>query len=238
MGWSSRYWRLAAAWVSAWVLMLAAGAALANDVPDTLQQRIAACTSCHGKHGEGGDNGFNPRLAGKPALYLYHQLLNFRAGRRHYPMMRHMVSGLPDAYLHEIARYFASMHPSWPTPEPSSMPASVLNKGERLVRHGDPARKVPACQACHGKRLTGLEPAIPPLVGLPKNYIRNQLGAWRGGSRHAMAPDCMAKVASRLTPREITAVAAWLSSQPAPANLEPAPAGSLKLPLQCGGMQQ
>ena len=47
--------------------VLCAAPAMAADspaVPDTLVQRIAACTSCHGVHGEGGDNGFNPRLAG------------------------------------------------------------------------------------------------------------------------------------------------------------------------------
>lgn len=235
MVWSGgKCWRLAGAWMLAWAM--ATGVACARDIPDTLQQRVAACTSCHGKHGQGGDNGFNPRLAGKPVAYLYHQLLNFREGRRHYPMMQHMVTGLPEAYLREIAEYFAGQKPAWPQPEPSSLPQAVLQKGRDLVMHGDPAREVPACAACHGKRLTGLQPAIPPLIGLPAAYITNQLGAWRGGSRHAMAPDCMAKVASRLTPQQITAVAAWLSSQPAPDDTHPAPAGSLRLPLKCGGM--
>src|SRR5699024_9105600 len=233
MVWSGKCWRLVAAWMLTWAM--AGGVACAGDVPDTLQQRIAACTSCHGKHGQGGDNGFNPRLAGKPAPYLYHQLLNFREGRRHYPMMQHMVARLPEAYLREIAEYFAGQTPTWPPPEPSRLPRAVLQKGRDLAMHGDPARKIPACAACHGKRLTGLQPAIPPLIGLPAAYITNQLGAWRGGSRHAMAPDCMAKVASRLTPRQITAVAAWLSSQPAPDDTRPAAAGSLRLPLKCGG---
>jgi cytochrome c553 len=217
-------------------LLIAAFPAFAGDIPNTLAQRIKACTSCHGKYGQGGDNGFNPRLAGKPALYLYHQMVNFRVGRRHYPMMHHMVASLPNAYLREIADYFAAQHPVWPQPTASSMPAAVLARGRKLVKNGDKARRVPACTACHGKRLTGRAPAIPPLIGLPKDYISNQLGAWRNGQRQAMAPDCMAKVASRLTPREIAAVAAWLSSQPAPDDRQPAAAGSLRLTLKCGGM--
>ncbi len=232
----SRRWRLMVAGVSVLAFAAMTAAASAQTIPDTLQQRIKACTSCHGKHGQGGDNGFNPRLAGKPSLYLYHQLLNFRDGRRHYPIMQHMVTGLPDPYLHEIADYFAAQTPDWPAPVPSPLPAVVLQHGHDVVAHGDKARKVPACMACHGKRLMGMEPAIPPLLGLPKDYIRNQLGAWRGGTRHAIAPDCMAKVASRLTPGEITAVAAWLSSQPVPDHTKPAAAGSWKLPLKCGGM--
>lgn len=233
-----RRWPGVATALSMLALLVVASVAAAQDIPDTLQQRVKACTSCHGEHGQGGDNGFNPRLAGKPAVYLYHQLLNFREGRRHYPMMEHMVAGLPDAYLREIADYFAAQVPAWPAPEPSALPASVLQQGQDLVTHGNKARKVPACMACHGKRLTGMEPAIPPLVGLPKDYIGNQLGAWRGGTRHAMAPDCMAKVASRLTPVEIAAVAAWLSTQPVPSDPTPAPADSWKLPIECGGMTQ
>ncbi|HEX7341092.1 MAG TPA: c-type cytochrome [Rhodanobacteraceae bacterium] len=237
MSWSDRRWRLAMAGATVLAWGLVVGTAFAQ-VPNTLQQRIAACTSCHGKHGQGGHNGFNPRLAGKPALYLYHQLLDFRAGRRHYPMMQHMVRDMPDAYLREIANYFAAQVPVWPAPPPSVMPAAFLRRGQELVEHGDQARKVPACTACHGKRLMGLDLAIPPLLGLPKDYISNQLGAWRGGTRHAMAPDCMATVAARLTPQEVAALAAWLSSQPMPADVKPAPAGSLKLPLKCGDMPQ
>jgi cytochrome c553 len=39
---------------------------------------VAACTLCHGKEGVAGTDGYYPRIAGKPAGYLYQQLLNFR----------------------------------------------------------------------------------------------------------------------------------------------------------------
>lgn len=223
---------LALAWASV------AGTPDTVQVPDTLAQRMAACSSCHGKHGQGGGDGFNPRLAGKPTLYLYHQLLNFREGRRSYPMMQHMVTGLSDTYLHEMAAHFSALNPPYEVPATSPYPASVLALGRKLAEHGDAERKVPACQACHGKRLTGLEPAIPALLGLPRDYINNQFGAWRNGSRKTQAPDCMAKVASRLSGREISALAAWLSSQPMPEDAQPAPAGSLDLPLECGSMEK
>jgi cytochrome c553 len=54
-------------------------------VPDTLQQRIAACTACHGVHGEGTPgSGYFPRLAGKPAAYLARQMQDFQNGLRKY----------------------------------------------------------------------------------------------------------------------------------------------------------
>jgi cytochrome c553 len=83
-----------------------------------------------------------------------------------------------------------------------------------------------------------MQPAIPGLVGLHADYISAQLGAWRAGSRHAKAPDCMQQIATRLTDDDVTSVAAWLSTQTAPANPVPAPAGSRKLPLACGSEPQ
>jgi cytochrome c553 len=73
-------------------------------------------------------------------------------------------------------------------------------------------------------------------VGLYPPYISAQLGAWKDNKRHAMAPDCMHDVAQRLTPADIAAITAWLVAQPVPANLAPAPQGSLTLPLECGGL--
>ena len=66
----------------------AAGAAApAEKAPDTMQARVLGCAACHGAQGEGTSNDYYPRLAGKPAGYLYNQLLAFRDGRRKYPPM-------------------------------------------------------------------------------------------------------------------------------------------------------
>ncbi len=102
------------------------------------------------------------------------------------------------------------------------------------MAQGDPARGVPACSGCHGPTLTGMEPAIPGLVGLHPSYISAQLGAFRYGTRTAPAPDCMQLVAASLTESDVTAVAAWLASRPVPADPSPVPHGSLAMPLACG----
>lgn len=205
-------------------------------VPDTLAQRMLACSLCHGEKGEGLlKNEYHPRLAGKPTLYIYNQLANFRDKRREYPIMNYMVAFLSDAYLIEIAEYYSKLQPPFPPPTTRAS-AAEMALGGKLVVDGDPARKLPSCISCHGKALTGLEPAIPGLVGLYPPYISAQLGAWKDNKRHAMAPDCMHDVAQLLTPADIGAITAWLVAQPVPANLQPAPAGSLKLPLECGGL--
>ncbi|MGF6598781.1 cytochrome c553 [Paraburkholderia sp. GAS448] len=208
----------------------------AEQAPDTMQARVLACAACHGAHGEGTDNDYFPRLSGKPAGYLYNQLLAFRDGRRKYPPMNYLLAYLPDAYLKKIADHFAAERPPFPQPATPTVDAATLALGQTLVTHGDPARTIPACASCHGGALTGMEPAIPGLLGLHANYLSAQLGAWRYGTRSAAAPDCMKTVATRLNERDITAVAAWLASQQAPANPSPAAAGSLKMPLECGSV--
>ena len=80
-----------------------AAADAGTEFADTLAQRLVACSFCHGKQGEGHrENEYYPRIAGKPAEYLYRQLVNFRDGRRTYPQMVYMSRHLSDEYLREI----------------------------------------------------------------------------------------------------------------------------------------
>ena len=211
--------------------------AQAPKVPNTLEQRVLACAICHGKQGEGiQKNEYYPRLAGKPAGYLYNQLVNFRERRRDVPIMTYMVAFLSDPYLREMAEYYANLRPPYPAPA-TGAPKALLARGEALVTKGDPSRDIPACAACHGNALTGMEPAIPAIVGLHRDYVAGQMGSWKVGRRKSEAPDCMAQIASRLTPEDIAAVNAWLAAQRVAPDARPAPAGSLKLPLECGGVQ-
>jgi cytochrome c553 len=214
---------------------LASDGAAAAQPPDTVAQRVLACTGCHGAQGRATTDGYYPRIAGKPADYLYNQLVNFRDGRRSVPSMSWMVDLLPEAYLREIAAHFAAQHLPYPPPLPPAASPAALERGRRLVVDGDPARSLPACGACHGDAMLGVLPAIPGLLGLPRDYLNAQLGAWRNGTRRATAPDCMATIARRLAPEDVAAVTAWLAAQPVPAPGMPAPASTVKRPLDCGG---
>jgi cytochrome c553 len=224
------------AWFCCAVLPLGAGAAWAQQpaVPDTMPQRMLACAGCHGKEGRATNQGYFPRIAGKPAGYLYNQLVNFREGRRGYPPMAYLVEHLSDAYLQEIASHFATLDLPYPPPQTRGADPALLRRGEALARRGDAARGLPACVACHGEALTGALPAFPGLLGLPRDYVVSQFGSWRTGQRKTRAPDCMAAITERLAPEDIQAVSTWLSSQPLPANTRPATTLAMPLPLDCG----
>jgi cytochrome c553 len=119
---------------------------MADAVPvfeDTMAQRTKACTGCRGEQGRAWPDGYYPRLAGKPAGYLYNQLLNIRDGWRHYQPMASMLKPLSDVYLMEMAQYFSRLQVAYPAPAPTVAPKDVLARGHTLVTQGDPGREIP-----------------------------------------------------------------------------------------------
>lgn len=201
---------------------------------DSIAERTRPCTACHGKEGRATAEGYFPRIAGKPEGYLFNQLVNFRDGRRQNAAMIYLVQHMTDSYLHEIAHHFSSLDLPYPPPQLPSGSAEAIKRGETLVLHGDATKKIPSCVECHGVALTGVTPAMPGLLGLPRDYVVGQFGAWRSGQRKAAAPDCMAQITKQLTPDDIGAIANWLASRPLPFNPKPAASIALPLPLECG----
>lgn len=211
-------------------------ASAARAVPDTMAQRAQACTACHGEQGRSRPDGYVPRLAGKPAGYLLEQLRAFREGRRQHGTMARLLEHLDEPMLRELAGHFAGQ--SVPYPAPASLPpqGAAAQRAERLVRAGDAQQKLPACASCHGAALTGVAPYVPGLLGLPRDYLQGQIGAWRNGLRHARGPDCMAQVARALPLADVALVSQWLAAQPVPAQGAAATTQPARWPLDCGSV--
>ena len=202
------------------LLMFLGIAAIANAhggtpviVPDTMTERVRACTICHSAEGKAGRDAYYPRIAGKPHRYLFNQLRNFRDARRYYQPMAILLENMSDEYLLEIAQYFSSLQLPYPAPEQIDMRPEEIKLAERLVYSGKPEQDIPACSTCHGDSLMGVEPAIPGLLGLSRAYITAQLSGWRnGGIMRSQTSDCMSDIAQQLTDEEVNAVAKWLAS--------------------------
>jgi cytochrome c553 len=150
--------------------------------------------------------------------------------------MTRLLAQQTDAYLQEMAGHFAALDLPYAAVPTAAAPADLLTRGQALAQQGDAARKLPACSACHGTALTGVQPATPGLLGLPRDYLIAQLGAWQTLQRRALAPDCMAQIAQRLTPADVGAVAAWLAAQPMPALPHAAASAPVPTPMPCGSV--
>ena len=201
--------------------------------------RLAACAACHGERGEGVQGAeYYPHLAGKPAGYLFEQLKGFRDGRRVSTQMAWYVRFADDAFLQQIADYYASLPPRTRGADTGATQLTEERRrvAQNLVEHGDPAHDVPACSACHGANLAGLEPGVPALLGLPVDYVIAQFGAWREGVRNGAPPDCMHDVAGKIPADDIRAIAVYLSQQSNVDGVRPSPRGSFMPPRACGSL--
>jgi len=137
-GWSSgrtggqgaviRLWRLATVFFCIAASSQLALAQMAEKPPDTMAARTLACAPCHGAQGQGTKDVYFPRLAGKPAGYLYNQLEAFKDGRRHYPPMK-LPAGVPARPVPDgncaTLRRAASDERATPDPEREPRPAAA-----------------------------------------------------------------------------------------------------------------
>lgn len=172
----------------------------------------APCTACHGADGAGNNAGGFPRLAGLDADYLFKQMVDMNAGKRTSPVMQPNIDNFDEQQLRDLAAYYAGM-PVPKTSTATSVDASVMAMGSKLVNEGDWDNYVPPCSTCHGPGNHGVGHVFPAIAGQHPNYIRSQLQAWQNNQRNNDPNQLMTAIAERLSQEQIDAVAAYLGSQ-------------------------
>jgi cytochrome c553 len=155
------------------------------------------CSACHGDAGVPQDPQF-PELADQSAAAIYKELRDYKSGARVSPFMTPIVQPLSDSQMIEAAAYFSTDHvfgalgPRWEMPDPQAA---------ALVKSGDPARELPACDACHAPGVGGpIE--TPTLNGQSQVYLLGQLQAFASGARRNDEYGRMRAVARKLNADE------------------------------------
>ena len=208
------------------------------DTPDTaagtesaqstfsLQDTLATCTACHGADGNSPAAAF-PKLAGQNSRYLVQQMQAIqcadltveeqKASRcmpRSVPTMAGLLTGLTTAELTAIANVYTEAKTTTGQADPD-----LVVLGESIYRGGISDKGVAACAGCHapdgaGNALAG----FPALAGQHAEYIAAQLIAYRAAADGDPAgrdsdgeTQMMRTIASRLSDREIEAVASFAS---------------------------
>lgn len=164
----------------------------------------ATCSACHGQEGVS-ENAQFPTLAGQSAPAIYKELRDYKSGARSSPIMTPFVQNLTDAQMIDLAAYFsgnrafASLGTRWPLPDAHA---------RALIVDGDPARNLPACDACHRPGAGG--PIETPILnGQHQEYLLLELGVFSSGARRNDIYGRMRDVAGKLRPGEQAAVAAY-----------------------------
>jgi len=187
-------------------LAMSFGASAAGDV-EAGKAASATCAACHGADGNSMVANF-PKLAGQGAKYLVKQINDIKSGARPVLEMTGLLDALSSQDIENLAAYFQSQKSS-----PGQAKKELVEKGEVLYRMGNPATKVAACTACHGPAGAGVDLAVfPGLAGQHADYIASQLKKFRNGERNNDGDTRMMRsVASRLSDKEIEAVASYIS---------------------------
>ena len=188
---------------------------------------VLACATCHGERGEGGPA--FPPLAGNGASYLLGQLNHFANGSREQPVMHPIAKGLNAQQRADVAAFYAGLpHPQSPVTQRQA-PATPQQAGAWLVQRGRWSDGIPACAQCHGPDGLGVGEHFPAISGLNAAYMQNQISAWQAGKRPPGPLQLMSTVAQKITPDDITAVAAYYArlhggAAATPTAVNPAPA--------------
>ena len=166
-----------------------------------------ACAACHGQRGIASDPQ-NPNLAGQSAVAIYKQMNDYKSGSRAHDIMTGIAQALEDKDIVAASAHFAAS--ARLALDPTT--AQVVDPDiVRLVERGDPARGLPACNACHGANAGGpIE--TPTLSHQNKEYLARQLHAFKDGSRKNDIYTRMRSVAVKLTDREIDKLATFYAT--------------------------
>ena len=176
-------------------------------------QQIASqvCAGCHNADGNSTIPA-NPILAGQHAEYITKQLINFKArdnmpAERNSPVMAAMVAPLSSDDMKNLGAYYTSQNP-----KPGvAKDKKLAEQGETIYRGGNIESGVPAGAGCHSPNGVGIPPFYPRLAGQHAEYTVAQLRAFRTEQRANDVNSVMRGIVTRMSEKEIQAVAEFIS---------------------------
>jgi cytochrome c553 len=105
----------------------------------------------------------------------------------------------------DLASYFSTLRPR----AANDGDADLVAVGRTIYQQGMPDDNIVACVVCHGPNAEGVG-QIPRLGGLAASYLKRTLEQWGQGYHLASGPP-MPGIASKLSARQIEALASYLS---------------------------
>jgi len=189
-----------------------------------MQHGTPPCASCHGVNGEGVRTQNGPRLAGLDAGYIERQLNAFGEGKRNSSVMERIARTLNDDQRAALANYYATL-PAMTDARTPEKNVNAVALGQVIATQGNWPEKVPPCASCHAADGLGVGSIAPALAGQHVDYLRRQLMRFRQSERRDDPLGLMRGISSRLSGREIEAVAAYYASRPSGPPEKPRPPG-------------
>jgi cytochrome c553 len=193
--------------IAAFAMMALTGVSAADGDAKAGEAKVANCAACHGVKGNSTNPAW-PKLAGQHASYIAKQLADFKAGKnRSEPLMLAQVAGLNEQDMQDIGAYFSKQ-----TGAQGAAREALAESGAKLYRGGDKKKGIAACIACHGPTGAGNPAAkFPKLSGQHAAYVEKAMMDFRSGARSNDMNKMMQNIAEKMSDKEISAVASYIS---------------------------
>lgn len=159
----------------------------------------ATCEACHGPGGNSVTAG-TPSIAGQPQTFLENQLVFFREGLRHAPVMEAIAKELKDADITALAKEFAKS------------PVQVSAEGKldpKMAKRGTELLGEMHCGQCHRPTYEGRS-QMPRLAAQREEYLVSAMQGYRDNTRTG-ADTTMIEVLRGMPDADIRAIAHVLS---------------------------
>jgi cytochrome c553 len=180
--------------------MFAVAAGPTNAADESIKEKAAQCTPCHGETGLS-ETENTPSLAAQPDQYLQWQLVFFRSGSRKNEVMQPIAEQVNNEDIRNLSAYFASLTPP---------KATTPDDNPDLSKKGAEAAEGRRCASCHGDTFAGTK-AVARLAGQREDYLIKALRDYKSNLRVGGGVAAMAEVAYSLSEEEITALAHYLA---------------------------
>jgi len=165
---------------------------------DSIEDKAALCSACHGEKGLPIDPSI-PIIWGQNDGYLYLELRDFQKGARKDDRMTPIAQSLSKEDALALATYFAAK----PWPKTGAPSASKADEAAAMT-----AIKSVVCGSCHLEQFQG-NSSIPRLAGQAHDYLAKTMTDFRSRTR-ANNPG-MSDLMNTVTPEQVTALAAYLA---------------------------
>ena len=170
----------------------------ANAHAQTIEEKAAVCSACHGENGVPIDKSI-PIIWGQTAGYLYLQFRDFQKGARKDDRMTPIAQSVEREDALKLAEYFAAK--PWPNLGAPAAPKAVAAVADGVI-------KSVVCTSCHLDQFQG-DSSVPRLAGQQHDYLLKAMMDFRNRTR-ANNPG-MSDLMNSVTPEQLEAMATYLA---------------------------
>jgi cytochrome c553 len=147
-------------------------AAAQTGAADTISQKAAVCSACHGANGVPISKEI-PVIWGQHAGYIFEELRDFQTGARKNDLMAPIVKDLTHADMLALGEYFEAK--SWPDLTQPRASTAITTEAQGIAASAQ-------CPQCHLGGYLGAS-TTPRLAGQSIDYLRHTMEDFHNGTR-------------------------------------------------------